>query len=69
MNKMMIFGFCILCSHLALADEALFIELDINSDGLISIEEAAADATVSAKFSELDLDKDGFISLEEFENV
>lgn len=69
MKKSVLFSFCMFCSHMALANDALFIQLDANSDGSISIEEAAADASVSAKFIELDIDKNGYLSAEEFENL
>lgn len=68
MKKLLILGLCLLGSTTVLADEALFMKLDADSDGLISISEAAADTTVSAQFAELDANKDGYLSAEEFAN-
>lgn len=41
--------------------------LDIDKDGLISIDEAKADNTLSAIFTELDINQDGFLSHLELE--
>jgi Ca2+-binding EF-hand superfamily protein len=69
MKKTFMLAFCLISSHVAFADEELFMQLDTNKDGLISIEEAASDSTVTAKFTELDSDKDGFLSAEEFDSL
>jgi Ca2+-binding EF-hand superfamily protein len=45
-----------------LASAASFEELDVDKDGLISLEEAKADKTISALFAELDSNKDGYLS-------
>jgi len=39
-----------------------FASLDVDSDGLISLEEASADPMISAAFSQLDADSDGFLT-------
>mgnify|MGYP003673676431 CR=1 FL=1 len=41
--------------------------LDVDKDGLISIDEAKADNTLSAIFTELDINQDGFLSHLELE--
>ncbi|MGK0305721.1 MAG: hypothetical protein ACI8UG_001471 [Gammaproteobacteria bacterium] len=41
--------------------------LDVDKDGLISIDEAKADNTLSAIFTELDVNQDGFLSHLELE--
>jgi Ca2+-binding EF-hand superfamily protein len=41
--------------------------LDIDKDGLISIDEAKADNTLSAIFKELDITQDGYLSHLELE--
>ena len=48
------------------AIEAAFTRADVNADGKLSKEEAAALPAISAKFAELDKNKDGFLSLAEF---
>jgi Ca2+-binding EF-hand superfamily protein len=68
MKKLLILGLCVLASTAVLADEELFMNLDADSDGLISIAEAAVDSSVSAQFAELDTNKDGYLSPEEFAN-
>ncbi|WP_340678688.1 hypothetical protein [Paraglaciecola sp.] len=68
MKKLLILGLCVLASTAALADDELFMTLDADSDGLISISEAAVDSDVSAHFAELDVNTDGYLSAEEFAN-
>ncbi|KXI27725.1 EF-hand domain-containing protein [Paraglaciecola hydrolytica] len=68
MKKLLILGLCALASTAVLADEALFTQLDTDSDGFISISESVADSDVSAKFAELDTNVDGYLSAEEFAN-
>ena len=46
-----------------------FSELDTNGDLLISAEEAAADADVSAQFAALDANADGYVDVKEFERL
>jgi hypothetical protein len=48
---------------------AAFRELDVDGDGWISVEEAAAHPEVAANFAKADADGDGKLSLEEFEAV
>ena len=56
---------------IALASSAAFAAtdfdtLDVDGNGVISQQEASADATISAKFAELDTDQNGELSKEEF---
>jgi hypothetical protein len=51
----------------AVTEEITVHPLDIDKDGLISIDEAKADNTLSAIFSELDINQDGFLSNWELE--
>jgi hypothetical protein len=51
----------------AVTEEITVHPLDIDKDGLISIDEAKADNTLSAIFSELDINQDGFLSNLELE--
>jgi len=66
MKKLLILGLCVLASTAVLADDELFMQLDADSNGLISIAEATADSDVAAQFAELDTNADGFLSAEEF---
>lgn len=43
-----------------------FANLDQNSDGYLSSDEARADSRVVERFTEADRDRDGYISMEEF---
>lgn len=43
-----------------------FDTLDVDGNGVISQQEAAADAAISTKFTELDTDQNGELSKEEF---
>jgi hypothetical protein len=52
---------------LADSDEMKFHPLDADKDGLISMEEAKADTTLSVIFTELDINQDGFLSHLELE--
>lgn len=52
---------------LANPEEMTVHPLDADKDGLISIEEAKVDTTLSAVFAELDLNKDGYLSHLELE--
>jgi Ca2+-binding EF-hand superfamily protein len=49
-------------SVLAKSDEMAVHTLDTDKDGLISMDEAKIDSTLSAIFSELDLNQDGYLS-------
>jgi hypothetical protein len=52
---------------LAESDEMTIHPLDADKDGLISMDEAQADSTLSAIFTELDINQDGFLSHLELE--
>ena len=52
---------------LAKSEEIIVHPLDTDKDGLISMEEAKADSTLSAIFTELDINQDGFLSHLELE--
>jgi Ca2+-binding EF-hand superfamily protein len=66
MKKLLILGLCVFASTAALANDELFMKLDADSNGLISISEATADSDVAAQFAELDTNADGFLAAEEF---
>ena len=46
-----------------------FIQLDIDSDGRISKEEAKADSRVAKRFKEADANGDGYLTLDEFSDI
>jgi len=46
---------------------ATFATLDVDQDGRVSKDEAAADAALSAAFDETDTDGDGFVTEAEFD--
>lgn len=48
---------------------AAFRQIDIDGDGWISVEEAAAEPEVAANFQKADQDRDGKLSIEEFETI
>ena len=52
---------------LAKSEEIIVHPLDTDKDGLISMEEAKADSTLSAIFTELGIHRDGFLSHLELE--
>ncbi len=52
-------------TQLSLAEDKKFAVLDSNNDGRLSVEEAAADASLSAVFASLDENKDGFLTSSE----
>lgn len=54
-------------SLLANADEMTVHSLDTDKDGLISVEEAKVDSTLSAIFEDLDVNNDGYLSQLELE--
>ena len=57
----------LLSSPAAFAQMPEFAELDTNSDGTITKEEAKANPEVAAKFDELDSDKNGSLSQAELQ--
>ena len=46
-----------------------FAELDLDKNGVLSMQEAAADSTLAEKFSELDTNQDGQLSEAEYNNA
>ena len=51
------------------ADKPIFEVLDLDRDGFISVEEAAADEGVMLAFSDADSDEDGRLSQDEYEGI
>jgi Ca2+-binding EF-hand superfamily protein len=68
MKKLIALVALVFASMALIAEEDLIAKLDSDNDGLISIEEAAEDASLSAMFAELDTNKDGYLSPSELEN-
>jgi hypothetical protein len=58
----------LLVSLALIAEEDLITKLGSDNDGLISIEEAAEDASLTAMFAELDTNKNGYLSPGEIES-
>jgi hypothetical protein len=52
---------------LAESEEMTVHPLDADKDGLISVDEAKIDSTLSAIFAELDINQDGYLSKLELE--
>lgn len=52
---------------LAESEEMSIHPLDTDKDGLISLEEAKEDSTLSAIFADLDINQDGYLSKMELE--
>ena len=67
MKKLITITALLLASAAIFADEDLLASLDIDKDGRISVEEAAADASLTAVFAEMDVNKDGYLSPSELE--
>jgi hypothetical protein len=65
MRKVIFCTLTLLTAASTLAGATSFEELDVNKDGLISIEEAKADKTIAALFAELDTNRDGYLSKSE----
>lgn len=63
-NTLAILLSLMLASGVTLANEE-GASLDQDQDGLISLEEAAADQSVADNFAELDVDADGYLSSDE----
>lgn len=67
MKKLIAITSLIFAATVALAIEDVMATLDTDNDGRISVEEASADASLSAVFAELDIDKDGYLSPSELQ--
>ncbi|WP_339720270.1 hypothetical protein [uncultured Paraglaciecola sp.] len=61
-----VLGFATL-SVFAESEEMAIHPLDTDKDGLVSIDEAKIDTTLSAIFAELDINQDGYLSQLELE--
>lgn len=70
MKKLILLSTLILASGVSFAGEGndMMAQLDADKDGRISVTEASADATLTAKFGELDADKDGYLTANELAN-
>lgn len=62
MKKTVLLSALILASATAFAQEDKLAVLDIDTDGRISVEEAASDPALSAVFAKLDINKDGYLT-------
>tara|TARA_R110001583_G_scaffold21088_1_gene80257 strand:- start:24517 stop:24780 length:264 start_codon:yes stop_codon:yes gene_type:complete len=82
MNKILILALTIAFSSLASANETVAIDamkttesetsfesIDVDSDGVISMEEVAEHEVLQLAFDELDANKDGSISEDEYKNL
>lgn len=70
MNKTMLLALGLaLTWQLASAGDSTFEALDRNADGLITTEEAQADADVVDAFGDLDVNGDGFLTLAEYSAI
>jgi Ca2+-binding EF-hand superfamily protein len=67
MKKLITIGALLLASSAVFADEDLLETLDTDNDARISVEEAAADASLTAVFAEMDVNKDGYLTPSELE--
>ncbi|WP_371193892.1 calcium-binding protein [Glaciecola sp. SC05] len=47
------------------AQESMFVNLDKNQDGLISLREAAGNARLLENFTTVDINEDGYVSMDE----
>lgn len=65
MKKLYLATLTLLISANVLASNFDFNAFDVDQDGLISLEEAKVDSTLSALFTELDSNQDGYLSLAE----
>lgn len=62
MKKTILFSALVLAAGSAFAQEDKLAVLDTDTDGRISVEEAASDPALSAVFAELDVNKDGYLT-------
>lgn len=62
MKKTILFSALVLAAGTAFAQEDKLAVLDTDTDGRISVEEAASDPALSAVFAELDVNKDGYLT-------
>jgi Ca2+-binding EF-hand superfamily protein len=68
MKKLITIAALLFASSVVFADEDLLATLDTDKDGRISVEEAAADPSLSAVFTEMDVNKDGYLTPSELES-
>jgi Ca2+-binding EF-hand superfamily protein len=82
MNKLLILAFTIAFSSLATANETVVVDamktaetdmsfesIDVDSDGVISMEEVSEHEVLQLAFEELDANKDGSISEDEYQKL
>jgi len=62
MKKSILFTALLFTAGSAFAQEDKLAMLDADTDGRISVEEAASDPALSAVFAELDVNKDGYLT-------
>jgi Ca2+-binding EF-hand superfamily protein len=62
MKKLLITGLLLAASSIAFAENEKFSVLDVDKDGLISLEEAKFDKALTEAFAKLDLNQDGYLS-------
>ncbi|GAB5380571.1 MAG: hypothetical protein Alis3KO_19020 [Aliiglaciecola sp.] len=62
MKKTILFSALVLAAGSVFAQEDKLAVLDTDTDGRISVEEAASDPALSAVFAELDVNKDGYLT-------
>ncbi|MFT4938723.1 MAG: Ca2+-binding EF-hand superfamily protein [Paraglaciecola sp.] len=62
MKKLIAISTLMFASTAALAQADIITALDADKDGLVSIEEAKADTSLSTAFEELDVNQDGYLS-------
>ena len=62
MKKLILSSVLILAAGSVFAEDGKKLVLDADKEGLVSIEEAKVDASLSAAFAELDDNQDGYLS-------
>jgi hypothetical protein len=62
MKKLILATVILFTTNIAYAENERFIQLDTDKDGLISIEEAKVDKTLSVIFAKLDINHDGYLT-------